>query len=80
MLSHNFYLYMMFCYRDEMFRRSLVELKADIVRANVLVKEANVLAEELNKNTKFSVTLQIPPANLSPNRRVSCILNGLQLN
>lgn len=55
--------------RDEMFRRSLVELKADIVRANVLVKEANVLAEELNKNTKFSVTLQIPPANLSPNRR-----------
>lgn len=56
-----------------MFRRSLVELKADIVRANVLVNEANFLAEEMNKQTKFSVTLQIPPANLSPNRRVSNI-------
>ncbi|RZF41836.1 hypothetical protein LSTR_LSTR005298 [Laodelphax striatellus] len=55
--------------RDEMFRRSLVELKADIVRANVLVQEANFLAEELEKQTKFSVTLQIPPCNLSPNRR-----------
>ncbi|XP_075220928.1 kinesin heavy chain 73 [Lycorma delicatula] len=55
--------------RDEMFRRSLVELKADIVKANVLVQEANVLAEELDKKTKFSVTLQIPPSNLSPNRR-----------
>lgn len=57
--------------RDEMFRRSLGQLKADIVRANALVQEANVLAEEMEKQTKFSVTLQIPPANLSPNRRVS---------
>jgi len=55
--------------RDEMFKRSLGELKQDIVRANVLVKEANFLAEELNKQTKYSVTLQIPPSNLSPNRR-----------
>lgn len=57
--------------RDEMFRRSLGQLKTDIVRANALVQEANVLAEEMEKQTKFSVTLQIPPANLSPNRRVS---------
>ncbi|XP_054266606.1 kinesin-like protein KIF13A isoform X4 [Macrosteles quadrilineatus] len=55
--------------RDEMFKRSLKELKKDIVRANVLVKEANFLAEELGKQTKYSVTLQIPPSNLSPNRR-----------
>ncbi|XP_050097120.1 kinesin-like protein KIF13A isoform X2 [Anopheles aquasalis] len=55
--------------RDEMFKRSLGQLKTDIVRANALVQEANVLAEELNKQTKFSVTLQIPPANLSPNRK-----------
>ncbi|XP_024082800.1 kinesin-like protein KIF13A isoform X2 [Cimex lectularius] len=55
--------------RDDLFRRSLVKLKADIVRANVLVQEANFLAEEMNKQTKFSVTLQIPPANLSPNRK-----------
>ncbi|XP_055614279.1 kinesin-like protein KIF13A, partial [Uranotaenia lowii] len=55
--------------RDEMFKRSLGQLKTDIVRANSLVQEANVLAEEMNKQTKFSVTLQIPPANLSPNRK-----------
>ncbi|XP_031336617.1 kinesin-like protein KIF13B isoform X5 [Photinus pyralis] len=55
--------------RDEMFKRSIGQLKADILRANTLVKEANVLAEEVGKQTKFSVTLQIPPANLSPNRK-----------
>ncbi|BES87666.1 Kinesin protein 1B [Nesidiocoris tenuis] len=55
--------------RDDVFRRSLAKLKGDIVRANILVKEANFLAEEVSKQTKFSVTLQIPPANLSPNRK-----------
>lgn len=55
--------------RDETFKRSIRQLKADIVKANALVHEANVLAEEMGRNTKFSVTLQIPPANLSPNRK-----------
>lgn len=55
--------------RDEMFKRSIGQLKTDILRANALVQEANVLAEETGRQTKFSVTLQIPPANLSPNRR-----------
>nr|CAD7196325.1 unnamed protein product [Timema douglasi] len=55
--------------RDEMFKRSLGQLKADILRANALVQEANFLAEEMGRNTTFSVTLQIPPANLSPNRK-----------
>ncbi|KAG5679191.1 hypothetical protein PVAND_008778 [Polypedilum vanderplanki] len=55
--------------RDEMFKRSLGQLKTDIMRANASVQEANFLAEEMGKQTKFSVTLQIPPANLSPNRR-----------
>ncbi|XP_025837390.1 kinesin-like protein KIF13A isoform X2 [Agrilus planipennis] len=55
--------------RDEMFKRSIGQLKADIVRANALVQEANVLAEEMGRQTRFSVTLQIPPANLSPNRK-----------
>ncbi|KAL1464564.1 hypothetical protein WDU94_004197 [Cyamophila willieti] len=54
-----------------MFRRSLGQLKEDIVRANAFVQEANFLAEVMGRQTKFSVTLQIPPANLSPNRRVS---------
>lgn len=57
--------------RDETFKRSLSQLKADIMRANGCVQEANFLAEEMGKQTKFSVTLQIPPANLSPNRKVS---------
>lgn len=56
--------------RDEMFKRSLGQLKTDILRANSLVQEANFLAEEMEKQTKFSVTLQIPPNNLSPNRKV----------
>ncbi|XP_034249047.1 kinesin-like protein KIF13A isoform X2 [Thrips palmi] len=54
---------------DEMFKRSLGNLKADIVKANALCQEANFLSEEMGRQTKFSVTLQIPPANLSPNRR-----------
>lgn len=57
--------------RDEMFRRSIGELKAGILRANALVHDANILAEEMGRQTKFSVTLQIPPANLSPNRKVN---------
>ncbi|KAI8438871.1 hypothetical protein MSG28_011210 [Choristoneura fumiferana] len=55
--------------RDDTFKRSLGRLKADILRANALVQEANFLAEEMTRNTRFSVTLQIPPQNLSPNRK-----------
>ncbi|KAL1492379.1 hypothetical protein ABEB36_010633 [Hypothenemus hampei] len=55
--------------RDEMFRRSIGQLKEDILRANSLVQEANFLSEEMARQTKFSVTLQIPPENLSPNRK-----------
>ena len=40
------------------------------MRANVLVREANFFADEMGRNTKFSVTLQIPPQNLGPNRKV----------
>ena len=58
-----------FC-RDDTFKRSLATLREDIIRANVLVREANFFAEEMGRNTKFSVTLQIPPQNLSPNRKV----------
>ncbi|XKL66819.1 hypothetical protein PGB90_010239 [Kerria lacca] len=55
--------------REEMFRKSISCLKEDIVTANSLVQEANYLAEEMSKQVKYSVTLQIPPANLSPNRK-----------
>ena len=61
-------------FRDETFKRSLAKLREDILRANGLVREANNFAEELGQQTRFSVTLQIPPQNLSPNRKVSLLL------
>ena len=58
-------------YRDNMFRQSLIRLKEEVVKANALVREANTLAQEMRKQTEFSVTLQIPATNLTPNRKVS---------
>ncbi|XP_022249018.1 kinesin-like protein KIF13A isoform X2 [Limulus polyphemus] len=55
--------------RDEVFKVSLAKLREDIVKANALVREANFLAVEMGKQTEFKVTLQIPAANLSPNRK-----------
>lgn len=55
--------------RDELFKKSLARLKEDIVKANSLVLEANAFAAEMSNHTEFKVTLQIPAANLSPNRK-----------
>ncbi|XP_052012678.1 kinesin-like protein KIF13A isoform X2 [Apodemus sylvaticus] len=55
--------------RDELFRQSLAKLREQLVKANTLVREANFLAEEMNKLTDYQVTLQIPAANLSANRK-----------
>uniref|UniRef100_A0A3P9IIN3 Kinesin family member 13A n=1 Tax=Oryzias latipes TaxID=8090 RepID=A0A3P9IIN3_ORYLA len=55
--------------RDELFRQSLSRLREQVVKANTLVREANFLAEEMNKLTDYQVTLQIPAANLSANRK-----------
>ncbi|XP_064651713.1 kinesin-like protein KIF13A isoform X3 [Lineus longissimus] len=55
--------------REKLFCQSLVRLKEEVVKANCLVREANFLAQEMGKKTEFSVTLQIPAANLSPNRK-----------
>lgn len=56
--------------RDELFRQSLAKLREQLVKANTLVREANFLAEEMSKLTDYQVTLQIPAANLSANRKV----------
>ncbi len=56
--------------RDDTFKRSLAKLREDIIQANGLVREANFFAEEMGRQTRFSVTLQIPPQNLTPNRKV----------
>ena len=57
--------------REKNFKQSLAKLREEVVKANALVREANFLAQEMGKQTEFHVTLQIPAANLSPNRRVS---------
>ncbi len=66
--------------RDESFKRSLSQLRHGIVRTNGLVREANFFAEESGSPTRFSVTLQIPPENLSPNRKVRNERHDLKYN
>ncbi|KAE8598010.1 hypothetical protein XENTR_v10016675 [Xenopus tropicalis] len=61
--------------RDELFRQSLSKLREQIVKANTLVREANFLAEEMNKCTDYQVTLQIPAVNLSANRKRGAIVS-----
>ncbi|XP_070548829.1 kinesin-like protein KIF13A [Ptychodera flava] len=55
--------------RDDVFRQSLSKLREEVVKANAMVREANFLAEEMEKQTEFHVTLQIPASNLTPNRK-----------
>ena len=64
-----------FVFRDELFRQSLSRLREQVVRANTLVREANFLSEEIGKQTDYQVTLQIPAANLSANRKVGVYLD-----
>lgn len=45
------------------------------MKANTLVREANIFADEMGKQTTFGVTLQIPPQNLSPNRKRSSFVS-----
>ncbi|XP_034553281.1 kinesin-like protein KIF13A isoform X7 [Notolabrus celidotus] len=61
--------------RDELFRQSLSRLKEQVVKANTLVRESNFLAEEMSKLTDYQVTLQIPAANLSANRKRGVIVS-----
>uniref|UniRef100_A0A8D3EEI5 Kinesin family member 13A n=1 Tax=Scophthalmus maximus TaxID=52904 RepID=A0A8D3EEI5_SCOMX len=61
--------------RDELFRQSLSRLREQVVKANTLVRESNFLAEEMNKLTDYQVTLQIPAANLSANRKRGVIVS-----
>ncbi len=64
---------MVLFYREKLFKQSLSNLKVEVVKANTLVREANYLAVEMGKQTEFHVTLQIPSANLTPNRKVRFI-------
>uniref|UniRef100_A0A8C1W4U5 Kinesin family member 13Ba n=1 Tax=Cyprinus carpio TaxID=7962 RepID=A0A8C1W4U5_CYPCA len=61
--------------REVVLTRSLRKLREQIVRANLLVQEANFIAEELDKRTEYRVTLQIPAANLNANRKRDAVLS-----
>ncbi|XP_053530754.1 kinesin-like protein KIF13A isoform X4 [Ictalurus punctatus] len=61
--------------RDELFRQSLSRLREQVLRANTLVREANFLSEEMGKHTDYQVTLQIPAAHLSANRKRGAIVS-----
>uniref|UniRef100_A0A8B9LKS8 Kinesin family member 13Ba n=1 Tax=Astyanax mexicanus TaxID=7994 RepID=A0A8B9LKS8_ASTMX len=67
--------YHLFSYREAVLTRSLRKLREQIVKSNLLVQEANFIAEELDKKTEYKVTLQIPAANLNANRKRDAVLS-----
>ena len=42
-----------------LYEESLRRLREEVIRANVLVREANQLSSEMKKDTDFAVTLQV---------------------
>lgn len=57
-------------FREEMLTHSLRKLREQIVKANLYVREANFIGEELDKRTEYKVTLQIPASSLNANSKV----------
>ena len=55
--------------RDSQFKKSLEKLKSGWIKASSMVRDANVVAIELERPIKYSITLQIPPEKLSPNNK-----------
>ena len=77
-------------FRDAQFRKSLEKLKSGWLSAASMVRDANVVAKELERPVKYSITLQIPPEKLSANNStgvfvedpsilVKSIKNGCQI-
>uniref|UniRef100_A0A2K6ANA3 Kinesin family member 13B n=1 Tax=Macaca nemestrina TaxID=9545 RepID=A0A2K6ANA3_MACNE len=61
--------------REATLNNSLMRLREQIVKANLLVREANYIAEELDKRTEYKVTLQIPASSLDANRKRGSLLS-----
>ncbi|XP_044866201.1 kinesin-like protein KIF13B [Mauremys mutica] len=61
--------------REEMLNHSLRKLRAQIVKANLYVREASLISEELDKSTEYKVTLQIPASSLNANRKRGAVLS-----
>ncbi|KAB0361352.1 hypothetical protein FD754_005508 [Muntiacus muntjak] len=61
--------------REATLSNSLMRLREQIVKANLLVREASYIAEELDKRTEYKVTLQIPASSLDANRKRGSLLS-----
>ena len=61
--------------QDDSFKQGISKLREAIVMANGLVREANFISAEMGKTTSFSVTLQIPPHKLTPNRKLGTFIS-----
>ncbi|XP_037382433.1 kinesin-like protein KIF13B isoform X1 [Talpa occidentalis] len=61
--------------REASLNNSLMKLREQIVKANLLVREASYIAEELDKKTEYKVTLQIPASSLDANRKRGSLLS-----
>ncbi|XP_021509964.2 kinesin-like protein KIF13B isoform X1 [Meriones unguiculatus] len=61
--------------REATLNNSLMRLREQIVKANLLVREASYIAEELDKKTEYKVTLQIPASSLDANRKRGSLLS-----
>uniref|UniRef100_A0A5F8GV75 Kinesin family member 13B n=1 Tax=Monodelphis domestica TaxID=13616 RepID=A0A5F8GV75_MONDO len=61
--------------REATLNNSLMKLREQIVKANLLVREASFIAEELDKRTEYKVTLQIPASSLDANRKRGSLLS-----
>ena len=55
---------------EEWESKNLERLLKSVLTANRLVQEANMLADELHKDTLFRVTLTVPKSFLSPRQRM----------
>ncbi|XP_062944100.1 kinesin-like protein KIF13B isoform X2 [Cynocephalus volans] len=61
--------------REATLSNSLLRLREQIVKANLLVREASYISEELDKRTEYRVTLQIPASSLDANRKRGSLLS-----
>ncbi|XP_076811338.1 kinesin-like protein KIF13A [Clavelina lepadiformis] len=60
--------------RDFTLRSNIANLRESLAKAHALCREANAIAAEMNKDTKFTVTLRIPTHNLTPDRKKGTLL------
>lgn len=61
--------------REAMLDLSLRKLREQTGKANLYVREASFISEEMGKKTEYRVTLQIPSSSLDANRKRGAVLS-----